>query len=352
MINIIGGGPIGCQTASLLAKKNEVTLYEQKSKIGSPIQCTGILSQTINEIIKLKKDFIANKVYSTRIFAPNKKFIQIHFKKPNIIVWRNKFDQYFEEKALDNGVDIIYNSTYFEKNKIKNLKTKRTKTINPNILIGADGPLSKVRKIHSFSKEKHLQGVQALIKIKNDNVVDFYPHIGTYAWAVPESNNLLRVGVAAKKDTGLIFRDFVKRYKGKVVEWQSGIIPIHNPQFKTQKKNVFLIGDAAAQIKNTTGGGLIPGLLAAKALTKSINNKENYDSLWRKEVGKSLWTHYQIRKMMNKFTNKDWDDLINTFNKESLKEVLGSGSRDKPIEMIFKTLIKEPKLMLFAKKLF
>ncbi len=56
--------------------------------------------------------------------------------------------------------------------------------------------------------------------------------------------------------------------------------------------------------------------------------------------------------MMNKFTNKDWDDLINTFNKESLKEVLGSGSRDKPIEMIFKTLIKEPKLMLFAKKLF
>ncbi|MFH1589531.1 MAG: NAD(P)-binding protein, partial [archaeon] len=125
MITIIGGGPIGCYSAALLAKNNEVKLYEENEEIGKPIQCTGILSQTINEIMKIKKDFVANKVYGTRIYSPNKKSIRVNFKKPNIIVYRNKFDQHFRDLALNQGVEIFHNQRFVGKKEILNLKTRR-----------------------------------------------------------------------------------------------------------------------------------------------------------------------------------------------------------------------------------
>ena len=42
---------------------------------------------------------------------------------------------------------------------------------------------------------------------------------------------------------------------------------------KTKKDNIYLVGDAATQVKATTGGGIIQGLKAAQALTNSILNK-------------------------------------------------------------------------------
>jgi len=352
MITIIGGGPIGCYSAALLAKNNEVKLYEENEEIGKPIQCTGILSQTINEIMKIKKDFVANKVYGTRIYSPNKKSIRVNFKKPNIIVYRNKFDQHFRDLALNQGVEIFHNQRFVGKKEILNLKTRRKNKITFDKLIGADGPLSKVSQTYGLGKRQYLQGVQAIVKKKHDSLVDFYPHIGTYAWAVPETENTLRVGLAAETNAMRLFRDFAKKYKGRLLDWQGGLIPIHNPKLQTSKNNVYLVGDSAAQIKNTTGGGLIPGLMAAEELQKAIDKNKNYDQLWKKRIGKSLWTHYIVRKTMNKFTNEDWNKLINMFNDKSMKAILSKESRDKPIRIIAKAAFRNPSFLWFLRKAF
>ncbi|MFC2134816.1 geranylgeranyl reductase family protein [Bacteroidota bacterium] len=351
MITIIGGGPIGCYTASLLSKNHEVTIFEENKEVGLPIQCTGILSDTINKILPLKKEFVANKIHSARIYAPNSKHININFKNPNIIVYRNKFDQHFRDKAISNGAEILHNHRFIGRNVVQNLNTKKKKEIDYDYLIGADGPLSKVSHTFSLGKRKYLLGVQALIKKKNDNTVDFYPHIGTYAWAVPETENILRVGVAAEKNSMKIFKDFSKKYKGKIIGWQGGLIPLHEPSLQTSKDNVFLVGDAAAQIKNTTGGGLIPGLMCAEELSRAINKKKDYDILWKKRIGKKLWMHYMTRKVMNKLSDEDWNKIVNKFNKKDLKKILGKESRDEPLRMMRKVLLKEPSLLLYAKKM-
>lgn len=352
MVTIIGGGPIGCYTASLLAKNHEVSLYEENEEVGIPIQCTGILSETIHELLPLKKEFVANKVRSARIFAPNKKNICIELKKPNVIVYRNKFDQHFRDRAINNGAEIFYSHRFIEKNKVKDLKNKKQKKIKYDTLIGADGPLSKVSKKYGLGKRSYLQGVQALIKKKNDNAVDFYPYIGTYAWAVPQSEDVLRVGVAAPKNAMKIFKEFSKKYKGKNLGWQGGLIPIHDPKIQAQKDNVFLVGDAAAQIKNTTGGGLIPGLMCAEELSKAISENKDYDKLWRKRVGRKLWTHYFARKVMNRFEEKDWNEMVNMFTSKRMRTVLSTESRDEPVKVITKALLRNPKLLLFLRKLF
>ncbi|NQU98250.1 NAD(P)/FAD-dependent oxidoreductase [Candidatus Woesearchaeota archaeon] len=351
-ITVIGGGPIGCYTASLLSKDNEVTLYEEKKEVGLPIQCTGILSDTIHEIIPIKKDFVANKIWSTRVYSPNNKFLRIDFKKPNIIIYRNKFDQHFRDRALKNGAKIVHKHRFTGKKEVLSLETRKKKKIDYKMLIGADGPLSKVSELNGLGKRKYLQGVQALIKKKNDNVIDFYPHIGTYAWAVPQTEDVLRVGVATEKNAMKIFKEFSKRYKGKLLGWQGGLIPLHNPKLQTAKNNVYLVGDAAAQIKNTTGGGLIPGLISAEELKKAIDNDLDYDKLWRKRIGKSLWTHYFVRNIMNNFDDDDWNRLIQLFNKKSMKHILATESRDKPIRILTKAILRNPSMLKFFKKIF
>ena len=58
MISIIGAGPVGCYLAYLLSKQGkQVQIFEEDSKIGRPIQCTGIVTSSINKIIKVKKEF-------------------------------------------------------------------------------------------------------------------------------------------------------------------------------------------------------------------------------------------------------------------------------------------------------
>ena len=50
---VIGGGPIGCYTAYLLAKEgHSVEIYENHKKIGAPIQCTGILTSSFDTNIR------------------------------------------------------------------------------------------------------------------------------------------------------------------------------------------------------------------------------------------------------------------------------------------------------------
>ena len=53
---------------------------------------------------------------------------------------------------------------------------------------------------------------------------------------------------------------------------------------------------------------------------------------------------------MNNFSQKDWNKLIETFNKDPIKKVLSEKSRDEPIGLITKLILKEPKLLLYIRR--
>ena len=62
MITIVGAGPAGSYLAYLLAKKGQaVTIIEEHEKIGSPVQCTGIVTGSIEKFVKLPNDVVANR---------------------------------------------------------------------------------------------------------------------------------------------------------------------------------------------------------------------------------------------------------------------------------------------------
>ena len=72
MITIIGAGPAGSYLAYLLAKKGkEVTLIEEHKKVGSPVQCTGIVTGSIKKFIKLPDKVVANKCNKVVVVSKN-----------------------------------------------------------------------------------------------------------------------------------------------------------------------------------------------------------------------------------------------------------------------------------------
>ena len=135
-----------------------------------------------------------------------------------------------------------------------------------------------------------------------------------------------------------------------LIEYQGGLIPIYKKNVCVQKGKIYLVGDAAGQIKNTTGGGLVYGLKAAKILTDCIINNKNYKKEL-KNLEKGLWVHSMIRRIIDKFSDKDYNKLIKIVDSKKIKNVLNKNNRDNPKMLILKSILAKPSLLLFIKKL-
>jgi len=356
MISIIGAGPSGCYAAYLLAKAGkEVQIFEEHKEIGQPIQCTGLITKSINNILNIDKDIIINEIDKVKIFSKNNE-LELKLKDKNIIIDRKKFDNYLADLAIKEGTKIFLNYKYMgHKNNLIKVKYNNEKetVIKTDYLIGADGPLSQVAKSNNLAKERKLMtGIQAVVRLKNENCIEFYPSIGTFAWIVPENKETCRIGIASYNNPKEEFQKFLKTKnieQKDITEMQGGLIPIYNPKLKTKKNNTFLLGDAATQVKATTGGGIIQGLKAAQALAGSIINNKDYEKEWKREINKDLLLHLKMRKIMDRFKEKDWDLLIKLFKKEKTKRIIESFDRDYPSRFIVKLALTEPRLLYFLK---
>ena len=364
MISIIGAGPIGCYLAYLLAKENkEVQIFEEHTKVGRPVQCTGLVTATINEIIEIPQDIIRNKIRKIRVYSPNNNFLELNLKKEELVLDREKFDNYLCKKATDAGAKLFLNHKFLTKKNnqllIKDTKNNKIKKIEADTLVGADGPLSQVAKSSGlFGKREFYIGIQAIARFKTqkDSYETFFgkKFPGFFGWIVPENEKIARIGLAVKTNPGFYFNNFLKLKnikKTDIIEKQSGLIPIYNTKNKTQKDNTYLIGDAALQLKATTGGGIIPGLSAAQILAKSMINKLDYEKEWKKRIGKELLLSLLIRKMLNKFSDKDYNTLISLVSRERIKNILERYDREHPSKILLKLIMQEPRFFYFLRLL-
>lgn len=333
---VVGGGPIGTYLSS---KSPETTIFEQKRQIGRPVQCTGLLSNQAKQLVdtKLLKTITLNTITSAEIIGPHTK--TIFSLKPNYIINNSLFEKRLADKALTIGNEILLNRRYEGsrglKHQFKDLKTKKKQVIESKELIGVDGPASKVRQAHNFAKQNHYVGLQARIKVKaHENSIKFYPHLGVYAWYVPETEHTARAGIALKKANQTTANTFFKRFPGKILERQGGIIPLHKPCTRTWKQTrthkVILLGDAAGHIKNTTGGGLVPGMIATNHY---ISKKDTYKGSPR-SLKKELYSHFLVHNLLSRANQKEWDKIILESQKHT--KLLEQVNRDQTRKMLIK----------------
>lgn len=350
MALIVGGGGAGLRFGTLFKEKNpdsKVIILEEHKDIGKPVQCTGILTDEIEKLISKNalKKFTLNKITKTKVFSPNNS-VTLPI-KTNYIISNPGFIEHLHDEAMNVGVNVKTGTRYLKNagNKIeyKDIISGKIIEVSDNKLIGADGPRSEVaRNNNLFGKREFLTGVQARVRLKDfdPSQIDFYPHIGEYAWFTPESDEIARIGVAAKDNAKKIFDSFIKKYPGTILEMQGGPIPLHKPKiplrFRQKDFSATLLGDSALQIKNTTGGGIIPGLKAADVLS------DNFETYERKlgKLNRELYVHYLINKTFRKYSDKDWDRLIEKTKNERIQRILKDTNRDNSAKLAVKLAMK------------
>jgi flavin-dependent dehydrogenase len=69
------------------------------------------------------------------------------------------------------------------------------------------------------------------------------------------------------------------------------------------------------------------------------------------QVERELKTSLLLRNILDGFNDDDYNKLVQILDKKSIKELLNKEDRDKPSRIIFKSIIKQPKLLLFARTL-
>lgn len=358
MINIIGGGPAGCNAGYLLAKSGmDVCIFEEHSKIGSPVQCTGLVTSAIKDYVKLRPEAVMNNISAAKIYAPNKKSVEFKLREKNIILDRGEFDRTLALYAEDAGVRVLTGCRFIgiEGEKILLVHKKKKMCREKEILVGADGPLSPVAKACGlFENRMFVHGLQVTAKIKcNPDLVEFWLGYGSFAWVVPESNSAARVGIVASKNANEVFQRFLKDRVGraKAISHEAGPIPVFNPDIRANKDNIYLVGDAATQVKATTFGGIVQGLSAGKCLCKSIVKSKDYDKVWRSEMGGDLMYSLRLRRVMDRFSAENYNKLLELVSSDKVRKIIEDNDRDYISSYIWKLILAKPSLLRFGWKL-
>ena len=347
MISVIGAGPVGSFCAYLLAKKGrDVNVYEEHREIGRPVQCAGIFSSAIDKFVNMDKDFVLNTPDRIKIYSPND-CVEIELLRENYVVDREMFDSYLAEKSMDLGVKYFLGWKFKDFNK-KELHFDNGR-VRSDILIGADGPGSVVaHRAGLYYNRKFAVGMQTSVNMENEeDLIKNYVGRGYFGWVIPEDGKRVRVGVIAEKNCKQYFNSFLKRLGVKCGDLISGLVPVHNSGVKISKNNVYLVGDAAMQVKATTYGGVVHGFYGAENLAKAVIDKVDYDKLCSKSFGKDLKTALMIRNRLNNLKDEDYDYLVKLVKQVRIKNVLSRLDRDYAFKILFKVLIREPRFLKF-----
>jgi geranylgeranyl reductase family protein len=166
-------------------------------------------------------------------------------------------------------------------------------TFEARMVCGADGPRSRVRdEVGLPEPDELLHGVLGFdFEPDHQDFVDVHLTVPRFfAWRIPRGDAGVEYGLAVSPgdDAPQRFDDLIADYGADIDERCSGAIPIGPPD-RTVGKRSFLVGDAAAQTKPFTGGGILYGMRAADIAAREIDPRQpatldDYERSWRDEL--------------------------------------------------------------------
>ncbi len=361
-VAVIGAGPVGSNVAWYTAKNGLRTLLvEEHKSVGKPLHCAGLLYHKAIDEFDISKDAILNKLNGAYLHSPSGIILSLH--KANVdsyVVDREVMDLKLAVKACDNGTSLLLNTKcyHLEKNTdgwlLKLKKENSRLECKARITVDAEGWCSQLTERMGIKKSlEYLKGAQfemSNVNFQSVNHVEIYfgekYFPGFFAWIIPISKEKAKVGLCVnKKFVGSPFfylEKALKKHpllskkisKAKVEKKYGGIIPIHGPIKKTYLKNFLIVGDAAGQVKSTTGGGIYFGLKASllagetavrfmESSKKQDYNFEIYERLWKQSFGREIDITSKVRRIADKFSDKDLDTLFNTIleNEEIIRNI-------------------------------
>ncbi len=388
-IIVVGAGPAGSFTAKAAAERGaSVLMLDKRRELGVPVQCGEALSEDALDSLDIEPDprWALNKIDAARLVSPSGKYVDMEQgskAKVGYILDRKVFDSHMAARAVRAGADIkidTYVDGLMEENgDIKGVtyESRGEKgEIRGEMVAAADGVVSKVARWAGFDTalapneiESGVQFRMVGIEIDSPSTMEFYfgneiaP--GGYVWIFPKGEDVANVGIGilpAKGEKPPIeyLKDFVESRpelsKGRILEINSGGVPVSGPLEKTYDDDILVVGDAARQVNPLTGGGInwsmragnVAGEVAARAVAEgdtSAENLEEYQDRWKDIMWEKLEKYNKGKEVMWDLDDDELDDLADVLQGVDFEEI----SLSKMLKVLAKA---NPKLMWKLKGLF
>lgn len=348
---VVGAGPVGSTISYYLAQNGlNVAIVEKKRQIGYPLQCAGILSKHIFENNVLPDDVIINTVRGA--FLHTKSHILNVEKQEDVayIIDRIEYDQFLLNRAVEKGVELI-NRKVVDVNTEKGITFfSNDEFITSRIVVACDGYNSEISS-KIGNDQRNFPASQMLVSIKEDSMLNFREsskpicdYVDTYLfedilpgflWVIPLRDNQYRIGLFSKqthKEQGKFLTDFLdENFDYEIVEKYKGFIPIYDNENKLVENRVLLIGDAASQVKPTSGGGLLIAFdsckIASRYITEAIENEDinilqGYEEEFVKKYSKEFSYQFKVQNTLNLLNDDDLDYLFQKLGENDCEKII------------------------------
>lgn len=348
---VVGGGPAGALAAEQAAKARAKTLLLERSPKRIPC-CSGLVSPKTADLLGVPSPLVLREIRALRIFSPQGRVAELRADGvKGLVLDRPGLDKWLREKAQENGVEI-------RSAKALGLEDGRLLTteglVDFEVLVGADGVYSVVARDAGLPRPREiLVGIQAEVRAELGDTVEV--HFGVvpdfFAWAVPEKEGVVKVGLATGSGREALpkLRDFLARRFGghEVLAVRAGLIPIGPPD-RLSGDRVVLVGNAAGQVKPLTGGGLAfmsrCAPLAGEAAALGKKALSQYEEQWRKAVGEELAFQERARRLFLRLPNEALEEVVQTLAHPKLAGFLADSGEIDDFSGLSAKILKRPNL--------
>jgi len=335
---IIGGGPIGSYTALRLSKNGfKVCVFDQKNEIGDGVICTGVISTESFKRFNLPVDSILTKIQSFTFISPENQRLEYIATKPfAYVVDRELFDRKLSEIARRDGVEFnlgINVKGIEEDRKYYKINYDGISRLSKFVIIATGVKYNLQKKIGLGIPPQFFYGSQIELSrnVEPSNIEIYLSQKyipGSFAWVVPVNGNRARIGMILEKNGNIFLKRFLKHRlniaDNILKQNRIDMKPIvYGPIKKSVFEKILVVGEAAGQVKTTTGGGIFTGLLCAEIAVDYLKRAlmygkplEEYDITWRSALSSEIEIGKKIRRVASKINDRTIERLF-TFVKHN-----------------------------------
>ncbi len=331
-IVVVGGGPAGLYAAHSLAGQGyDVLVLDRRHAIGERVVCTGIVSKEAFDRFGLAPDSVLSKIQELRLVSPRGSCLD--YRHPEVLAYvvdRYRFDNQIRQWAHKSGAEIrlesIAKRVGVERDYVRVLVESSTRTyeIHAAVLVLATGVQDRLqRQLGLGVPTSYLRAAQAEFAIERGGPTTVYVGQavapGGFAWVVPIGTGRCRVGLMTEGDARECFRGLLERLEKNVHQRAARVDfkPIAQGLVsQTYADRVVAVGEAAGQIKTTTGGGIYFGLLGAEVAAQVVGQAlkrgdvsgrslREYDRRWKRLMGGEIKLGFWARRLAGRLSDTE-----------------------------------------------
>jgi flavin-dependent dehydrogenase len=362
-IAVVGGSAAGLYTAAAVARGGgNVRVLESKPDLEPASRTLIVTSHFREQAGPCADESIVNEIRRFELFTDGRS-AQIALSQADLIIERRRLICGLAREARQAGVKFSFDTRFLGLSasdgplRVETESRGRREELHVRSLVAADGASSRTARAAGWPVLETVPLVQAIVTLPKDCRSDtarvwFVPDDTPYFyWLIPESAERAAFGVIGENghDTARCLERFLEKKGIEPLEWQGARIPVYKGWTPIRRRvgnsHVYVVGDAAGQVKVSTVGGIVTGFRGARAVAQALLGRDSARELLG--LRRELETHWLLRRTMHHFEQKHYSmlvDLLNTATQHTLREI----TRDESTRLLWNVFRRQPQLVLLG----